>query len=198
MLKRLAQVGFVSAAVLSASVGVAEQKVPFKNIVALAQSNDLFNSEIGFYYVLDSEQNLIWLLNEEGYFEGLIAFLEYDDAFHAIRNGRTEFEFSANVPVSATLFDGFKEEYLPATRAQFTRIAGSKLIEPLGDFLPEGTLFTSLFTVETPDGSYLTWAPDYLARGIYVENFDTGDISFVSMNDLASALNLSRGESGNE
>lgn len=190
MTKSILKVGLVALSISVGSVSSAEQTVPFKNIVALAEEDDLFFSEAGFYYVLDREQQLAWLLNEDGYFEGLLAFNRYNGMIQAIRDGRIEFEFDENDPVSATLFEGFKEEYLPATRAQFQQIAGSRMNAPLGDFLPEGTLFTSMFTVETPDGEYHVWWPDYQARGVFVENLETRDMRFVSMKDLAPVLNL--------
>jgi hypothetical protein len=188
-------VNVLSAAVVACSFGSATvaqdaAPVPFINILTLAEPNDLFHSEAGFYFVLDGEQNLAWMMDEDGYFQGLVAFNRYDGIVHVVRDGRIEFEFDETAPVSPTLFEGFKEEYLPATRAQFQQIAGSRMVAPLGDFLPEGTLFTSLFTVETPDGEYHVWWPDYQARGVFVENLETRDMRFVFMKDLAPVLNL--------
>lgn len=174
-----------------ASTAVANETVPFKNIAMLAEPNDLFFTEAGFYYVLDREQNLAWLLDEAGTFQGLVAFIRHDGVVRVIRDGETYFDFNENDPVSSALYSGLTEDRLPDTRSVFQQIAGSRLAEPLGDVLPAGALFTSSFTVELPDGDLRTWWPDADALGVFVRDEGTQDMWFFLMAELAPALDLS-------
>ncbi|WP_299749907.1 hypothetical protein [uncultured Tateyamaria sp.] len=169
-------------------LGLSAETAPIEAIASQAYPNEIFHSTTGSYYVLDVNPGLVWMLNENGEFDRLVAYSKVDDVFNVIENGELVNEVAVDRQVSQTQWSFSNEPEFPSTRPFLQQIVGQELTAPVGDFIPVGARFEVEFTMSTPEGVYFTWYPDARADGIFVTNLETNDERHVLITDLKSAV----------
>ena len=169
-------------------LGLSAETVPIEAIASQAYPNEIFHSNLGFYYVLDTNPGLAWFLNENGEFDTLVAYSKVGDVFNVIEDGEWVFDINVDLQASQTQWSFSNEPEFPNTRPFLQQIVGQELTVPVWDFIPAGARFEAKFTMSTPDGAYFTWYPDARADGIFVTNLETNDERHVLITDLKSAV----------
>lgn len=168
--------------------GVSAETAPIEAIASQAYPNEIFHSEFGFYYILDTNPGLAWILREDGEFDMLVAYSKVDDMMNVIENGEWVFEIPVDRQASQTQWSFSSDPELPGTRPFLQQIVGQELTAPLEDFIPAGARFEPKFTMSTPEGVYFTWYPDDRADGMFITNLETNDERYVPIADLKSAV----------
>ncbi|MFG5380010.1 hypothetical protein [Yoonia sp. R2-816] len=169
-------------------LGLSAETAPIETIASQAYPNEIFHSKLGFYYVLDANPGLAWILNGNGEFDTLVAYSKAGDVFNVIENGEWVFDIAVDRQASQTQWSFSNDPELPDTRVFLQQIIGQELTKPLGDVIPAGARFEPAFTMSTPEGVYFTWYPDARAHGIFVTNLETNDERYVPITDLKSAV----------
>ncbi|MDX8355406.1 hypothetical protein [Cognatiyoonia sp. IB215182] len=169
-------------------LGLSAETVPIEAIARQAYPNEIFHSKLGFYYVLDANPGLAWILNENGEFDTLMAYSKADDVFNVIEDGKWVFEIPVDSQASQIQWSFSNDPEFPGTRPFLQQIVGQELTVPVGDFIPAGARFEAEFTMSTPEGVYFTWYPDDRADGIFVTNLETNDERHVLIADLKPAV----------
>ncbi len=183
-----------AAAVLAGTLApltLSADTVPVEAIATQAYPTEVFHSEQGFYYLLDVDPGLAWILDENGSFETLVAYLQIDGVISVIQNGEWAFNIPAEREASQIQYTGLDEDTLPSTRPFLQQIIGQELTDPLGDFIPAGARFEAMFTMSTPQGDYFTWYPEDRGRGLFIKNLEANDERYVPFANLMEAVGWS-------
>ena len=164
------------------------ETMPFSKLAGNVSADTLLQLPPNYFYVMDAEAGLAWVMTEDAEFVFVAGLTAYDGEVHVLRNGVEEFTFPVDMPVTSITYDGFSPEMLPASRAVLASLEGRVVAENIGDVLPEGSTFGSMFTVTMPDNTTSIWAPEERGRGIIVMTFDPPDQRFIPIDVLESAL----------
>lgn len=172
------------------------ETMPFPELAGKVSADTLLQLPPNYFYVMDAKAGLAWVMTEAAEFVFVAGLTAYDGEVHVLRNGVEEFTFPVDMPVTSITYDGFSPEMLPASRAVLSSLEGRVVAENIGDVLPKGSTFGSMFTVTMPGNTTSIWAPEERGRGIIVMTFDPPDQRFIPINILESAW--SEGSATNE
>lgn len=186
-MKRIILLGLLASGFAATGPAQAET-MPFSELAGNVSADTLLQLPPNYFYVMDAKAGLAWVLTEDAEFVFVAGLTAYDGEVHVLRNGVEEFTFPVDMPVTSITYDGFSPEMLPESRALLASLEGRVVSEDIGDVLPEGSKFGSMFTLKTPTGDTLTWAPEERGRGIIVMTFDPPDQRFIPVDVLESAL----------